>query len=74
MRVAVEAVRALGPERVVVAVPAAAAETCSKLARHVDELVCLLTPEPFFAVGMWYRDFTETSDDDVREALAASRS
>ena len=71
MRAAVEAVRALGPERVVVAVPAAAAETCSRLARHVDQVVCLLTPEPFFAVGMWYRDFSETSDDDVRAALAS---
>jgi predicted phosphoribosyltransferase len=59
---------------VVVAVPAAARETCSELARHVDKIVCLMTPEPFFAVGMWYRDFTETSDDDVRAALAAARS
>jgi predicted phosphoribosyltransferase len=74
MRAAVEAVHALGPERVVVAVPAAARETCSELARHVDKIVCLMTPEPFFAVGMWYRDFTETSDDDVRAALAAARS
>ena len=71
MRAAVEGVRALGPERVVVAVPAAARETCAQLAKHVDEVVCLLTPEPFFAVGMWYRDFSETSDDDVRAALAS---
>jgi putative phosphoribosyl transferase len=70
MRAAVEAVRALGPQRVVVGVPAAAGETCSRLASHVDELVCLIAPEPFFAVGMWYRDFSETSDDDVRAALA----
>jgi putative phosphoribosyl transferase len=70
MRAAVEAVRGLGPDRVVVAVPAAARETCSRLGEHVDEIVCLLTPEPFFAVGMWYRDFSETSDDDVRAALA----
>jgi len=70
MRAAVEAVRALGPERVVVAVPAAASETCAQLARHVDEIVCLLTPEPFVAVGLWYRDFSETSDDEVRAALA----
>jgi predicted phosphoribosyltransferase len=73
MRAAVEAVRGLGPERVVVAVPAAARQTCDELARDVDEVVCLLTPEPFFAVGLWYRDFSETSDDDVRAALAEAR-
>ena len=72
MRAAVEAVRALGPERVVVAVPTAARETCAQLEQHVDEVVCLLTPEPFFAVGLWYRDFSETTDDDVRAALAAA--
>ena len=70
MRAAVEAVRALGPQRVVVAVPAAAGETRSRLENHVDEVVCLIEPEPFFAVGMWYSDFSETSDDDVRAALA----
>lgn len=69
MRAAVEAVRALGPARVVVAVPAAARQTCEELAREVDEVVCLMTPEPFFAVGMWYADFSETTDDDVRELL-----
>src|SRR5215213_5984229 len=66
MRAAVEALRGLVPERVVVAVPAAARQTRDDLAREVDEVVCLLTPEPFFAVGMWYRDFSETTDDDVR--------
>ena len=73
MRAAVEAVRGLGPERVVVAVPAAARQTSDELERTVDEVVCLLTPEPFFAVGMWYRDFSETTDDDVRAALARAR-
>ena len=73
MRAAVEAVRSLGPETVVVAVPAGAPQTCKALAAIVDEIVCLLTPEPFFAVGMWYRDFSETSDDDVRAALAGAR-
>jgi len=73
MRAAVEAVRGLGPERVVVAVPAAARQTCAELERTVDEVVCLLTPEPFFAVGMWYRDFSETTDEQVRAALARAR-
>lgn len=70
MRAAVEAVRALGPAHVVVAVPAAARQTCEELARDVDEVVCLLTPEPFFAVGMWYADFSETTDEQVTALLA----
>jgi predicted phosphoribosyltransferase len=69
MRVAVEAVRELEPARVVVAVPVAAPQTCEELAPAVDEIVCLLTPEPFFAVGMWYADFSETTDDQVRALL-----
>jgi putative phosphoribosyl transferase len=70
MRAAVEAVRSLEPGRLVVAVPAGARQTCEDLGREVDEIVCLLTPEPFFAVGMWYADFSETTDDDVRALLA----
>jgi putative phosphoribosyl transferase len=73
MRAAVEAVRGLGPKRVVVAVPAAARQTCEELAGDVDEVVCLLTPEPFFAVGMWYADFSETTDDEVRALLQKAR-
>jgi putative phosphoribosyl transferase len=73
MRAAVEAVRGLGPERVVVAVPAAARQTCEELAGDVDEIVCLLTPEPFFAVGMWYADFSETTDDEVCALLQEAR-
>jgi predicted phosphoribosyltransferase len=69
MRAAVEAVRSLDPAQVVVAVPAAARQTCEELERHVDDLVCLLTPEPFFAVGMWYEDFSETTDEQVRALL-----
>jgi putative phosphoribosyl transferase len=73
MRAAVEAVRGLEPERVVVAVPAAAPQTCDELAADVDEIVCLLRPEPFFAVGMWYADFSETTDDEVRALLQEAR-
>jgi putative phosphoribosyl transferase len=73
MRAAVDAVRSLEPGRLVVAVPAAARQTCEDLGREVDEIVCLLTPEPFFAVGMWYEDFSETTDDDVRALLGAAR-
>ncbi len=69
MRAAARAVRALGPASVTVAVPVAAAEICQQLRREVDRVVCLATPEPFHAVGLWYADFTQTSDAEVRELL-----
>lgn len=69
MRAAVAAVRQQHPRRIVVAVPTAAAETCEDFRREVDEVVCLSTPEPFYAVGLWYRDFSQTSDDEVRALL-----
>jgi putative phosphoribosyl transferase len=53
----------------VVAVPVAAAETCAELRGGVDQVVCMLTPAPFYAVGLWYDDFSQTSDDEVRELL-----
>jgi predicted phosphoribosyltransferase len=70
MRAAARAIRALGPARLVVAVPVAAAETCDSLESEVDDVVCLRTPEPFYAVGLWYEDFSQTTDDEVRELLA----
>lgn len=72
MRAAVEAVRELGASPVV-AVPVAAAATCTALARSADALVCTVTPEPFVAVGLWYRDFEPTSDEEVRTLLALAR-
>ena len=69
MRAAAAAVRRQGPAWVVVAVPAAAADTCETLRGEVDELVCLMTPEPFHAVGLWYEDFSQTSDEEVRQLL-----
>jgi predicted phosphoribosyltransferase len=69
MRAAVEALRKLGPARIVVAVPAAPESTCQELAALVDEVVCATTPSPFSAVGSSYRDFTQTSDDEVRDLL-----
>jgi putative phosphoribosyl transferase len=69
MRAAVRAVRDHGPERIVVAVPTAAASTCDELAREADEIVCLRTPDPFYAVGLWYDDFSQTTDDEVRDLL-----
>lgn len=69
MRAAVASVRAQQPARVIVAVPVGAPSTCDELGRESDEVVCLRTPDPFIAVGLWYRDFTETSDHEVRELL-----
>jgi putative phosphoribosyl transferase len=69
MRAAAEAVRRQGPARVVVAVPVAAAQTCDEMGAQADEVVCAATPEPFYAVGLWYDDFTPTSDEEVRRLL-----
>jgi predicted phosphoribosyltransferase len=69
MRAAALAVRELKPDRVVVAVPVASAETCDEFRAVVDEVLCQVTPRPFHAVGFWYDDFSQTSDDEVRELL-----
>ncbi len=71
MRAAAEAVRSQHPARIVVAVPVAAAETCEAFRRErvADEVVCLRTPEPFYAVGLWYQDFSPTTDQEVRDLL-----
>ena len=70
MRAAVKAVRMHRPSRVVVAVPVGARDTCDELGAIADEVVCLGTPEPFSAVGQWYLDFSQTTDDEVRQLLA----
>jgi putative phosphoribosyl transferase len=72
MRAAALAVREQSPARVIVAVPVAAAETCDRLRSDVDEVICILTPEFFYAVGFWYDDFSQTSDEEVRELLGIS--
>ena len=69
MLAAVRALRQQGPARIVVAVPVASPDTCELLKAHVDEVVCAATPEPFYAVGLWYRDFSQTTDEEVRELL-----
>jgi putative phosphoribosyl transferase len=65
MRAAVRRLRAQHPARIVVAVPAAAAETCKSFESEVDEVICAITPEPFLGVGRWYEDFSQTTDEDV---------
>ena len=69
MRAAVIAARQQHPARVIVAVPVGAPETCAGLAREADDVVCVRTPAPFVAVGLWYRDFTPTTDSEVRALL-----
>ncbi len=69
MRAAAVALRQMQPHKIVVAVPVAAAETCDEFRSEVDEVVCAATPEPFMAVGLWYADFSQTSDEEVRELL-----
>ena len=70
MMAAVDAVRAQEPARVVVAVPVAPPETIARLRQKVDEVVCAYQPEPFFAIGQWYIDFSQTSDDEVKTILS----
>jgi putative phosphoribosyl transferase len=71
MRAAAKAVAARHPARVIVAVPVGAADSLAHLADEVDDVVCLATPEPFIAIGLWYRDFSQVSDDEVRAILAS---
>jgi putative phosphoribosyl transferase len=69
MRAAVMAARQQQPARVIVAAPVGAASTCADLATEADDVVCVRTPDPFVAVGLWYRDFTPTTDSEVRALL-----
>jgi predicted phosphoribosyltransferase len=73
MRAAVQAIRQQTPARIVVAVPVGARDTCEELQAFADEVVCARTPEPFSAVGQWYLDFRQTTDDEVRTLLRDQR-
>jgi putative phosphoribosyl transferase len=70
MKAAVQAARRHGPAQVVVAVPVGAPASCEEFAGITDETVCARTPEPFSAVGQWYYDFSQTTDEEVRQLLA----
>jgi predicted phosphoribosyltransferase len=72
MEAAVEAVKMHQPARVIVAAPVGAAETCERLRRIADDVVCAATPEPFRAVGLWYERFDQTTDDEVLDLLQHS--
>jgi len=73
MLAAARSVRAQQPRRIVVAVPVASSSACEDIREDVDQTVCVVTPEPFLAVGAWYDDFSQTSDSEVRSLLAQSR-
>ena len=69
MKAAVQAVKQQSPKRIIVAVPVGALDTCRVLGDMADEVICARTPQPFSAVGQWYRDFSQTSDDEVMSLL-----
>ncbi|MDF2388548.1 phosphoribosyltransferase [Nostoc ellipsosporum NOK] len=70
MRAAIAVLRSQQAQKIVVAVPVAPATTCEQLRAEVDEVICLTTPEPMYAIGLWYEDFSQTSDKEVRDLLA----
>jgi predicted phosphoribosyltransferase len=73
MHAAIHALRQQQPARIVVAVPTAAPEACEEMRAEVDEAICAITPEPFHAVGLWYLNFSQTTDEEVRELLTQQR-
>lgn len=74
MLAAAAALRQQDPAWLLVGVPVGAAETCDTVRQQVDEIVCAVMPEPFYAVGLWYQDFSQTTDEEVRELLARAAS
>jgi putative phosphoribosyl transferase len=74
MRVAVLALKQKQPAQIVVAVPVAPRESCAEMESVADKVVCAVTPEPFWGVGQWYEDFSQTSDEEVRDLLRRAAS
>lgn len=73
MKAASQAVRLEQPGRLIVAVPVAAEQTCEELRTYVDQILCMYTPTPFVAVGVWYEDFAQTADDEVQQLLRRAK-
>jgi predicted phosphoribosyltransferase len=69
MRAAIAALRREHAGRIVVAVPVASPDTCAELRAEADAVICARTPEPFYAVGLWYENFEQTTDEEVRDLL-----
>lgn len=74
MLAAINALRQQLPARIVVAVPTASPDICEEMRTQADDVVCAITPEPFYSVGLWYEDFSQTTDEEVRDLLARSAS
>ena len=72
MRAAVTALRKQNPGRIIIAVPTASPEVCNEFRADVDEILCGMKPTPFHAVGVWYEDFSQTTDEEVRQLLKAA--
>ncbi len=72
IRAAIAVIKSQQPARLIVATPVAPPSTCKELKTEVDEVVCLMAPELFYAIGLWYEDFSQTTDEEVRELLARS--
>ncbi|MGQ9872400.1 phosphoribosyltransferase [Leptodesmis sp.] len=70
IQAAIAVIKSQQPARLIVATPVAPPSTCEELKAEVDEVVCLMTPELFYAIGLWYEEFSQTTDDEVRELLA----
>ena len=70
MRAAIKALQQQGPEALVVGVPVASPDVCEQFRSEVSDIVCVATPEPFYAVGYWYQDFAQTTDEEVRDLLS----
>lgn len=73
MQVVIEAIQQEHPRELVAAVPVAAEDTCQQLGTQVDRMVCAETPSPFYAVGLWYEEFSQTTDAEVRSLLEQGR-
>lgn len=73
MRAAIEALKQEHPAHIVVATPVGAQPTCEELSQQVSEVICAQTPEPFYGVGYWYQDFSQTSDQEVHDLLAQAQ-
>jgi len=74
MLAATRHIRSFHPERLIIAVAVGSSDACNRLRREADECICLAMPEPFFAVGEWYTDFRQVTDDEVRDILKNSQS
>ena len=72
MRAAVMSLKRQKPKRIVIAVPTASPEVCDEFRAEVDDILCGMTPMPFHAVGIWYEDFSQTTDEEVRQLIKAA--